>query len=633
MKPILALVALLLAAGSALAAPAYQEPPFFADAVKKGDLPPVGERLPENPAVAEFQWPGQTPGQYGGELTTLFSTAKDIKYMVTYGYAELVAYDSHYRLVPNLLESFDVQDGRIFTFHLRKGMKWSTGTPFTTEDFRFYWEDVATNTDLNPLGPPLEFLVNGELPKVEVLDATTIRYSWSKPNPSFLPNLALEPNFFIYQPSKFLKKLHAKYADKAELDAAVKDASARNWAALFNRKANQYRNDNPKLPTLGPWVLKTKPPADRFVFERNPYYFRVDAQGRQLPYIDKVIGSVADGKLIPAKAGAGESMLQGLKLRYADYTFLKDAEKTGGHQVLLWKTGNGSNFALYPNLSVADPVWRKLVRDVRFRRALSLGINRHEINQGIFVGLAREGANTVLSESALYRPEFQSAYAQYDPDAANKLLDELGLTQRDGEDFRLLPDGRPLSILVDTANQIPEESDVLELIRDSWAGIGVRLFTKPFDAEVFRERIFSGETVMSVWTGLDNGLPTAESSPQDLAPVNQANGLQWPKWGQYYESKGKAGEAPDLPEAKELMTLLDSWNAASSAEERTQIWEKMLGIYTDQVFTIGTVAAVPQPIVVSKRLHNMPAEEIWSFSPGEFFGIYRPDIFWLDPAP
>ena len=240
---------------------------------------------------------------------------------------------------------------------------------------------------------------------------------------------------------------------------------------------------------------------------------------------------------------------------------------------------------------------------------------------------------TVLPESALYRPEFQNAYAQYDPDAANKLLDEIGLTNRDGEDFRLLPDGRPLSILVDTANQIPEESDVLELLRDSWAAIGVRLYTKPFDAEVFRERIFSGQSLMSVWTGLDNGLPTAESSPQDLAPVNQAVGLQWPKWGQYYESKGKAGEAPDMPEAKELMTLLDSWNMASSDDERTQIWEKMLGIWGDQVFTIGTVAAVPQPIVVSNRLHNVPAEAMWSFSPGEFFGIYRPDVFWLDPAP
>jgi peptide/nickel transport system substrate-binding protein len=633
MKPVLALVALLLASGSALAAPTYQEPPFLADSVKKGDLPPVGERLPQAPAVAEMQWPGQTPGQYGGDLTTLMSSVKDIKYLVTYGYAELVAYDSHYRLVPNVLESFDVDGEKVFTFHLRKGMKWSTGTPFTTEDFRFYWEDVATNKDLNPLGPPVEFVVNGELPKVEILDKTTIRYSWSKPNPAFLPSLALEPNFFIYEPSKYLKKFHSKYAEPDALAAAVKDAGARNWAALFNRKSNQYRNDSPSLPTLEPWVLKTKPPADRFVFERNPYYFRVDAQGHQLPYIDRVLCTIADGKLIPAKTGAGESMLQALKLRFADYTFLKDAEKKGGFRVLLWKTGSGSSFALYPNLTAKDPVWRQLMRDVRFRRALSLGIDRQEINQGIFGGLAQDGANTVLPESPLYRPAFQKAYAEFDVDAANKLLDEIGLTKRDGDDFRLLPDGRPLSIMVETANQIPEESDVLELIRDSWAQLGIRLFTKPFEQEVFRGRIFNGDAIMSVWTGLDNGLPTADSSPADLAPANQYVGLQWSKWGQYYESHGQAGEAPDLPEAKELLALLDRWNASSTTDERTAIWEKMLAIYTDQVFTIGTVATVPQPVVASTRLHNLPQDAIWSFSPGEFFGVYRPDVFWLDPAP
>jgi peptide/nickel transport system substrate-binding protein len=270
---------------------------------------------------------------------------------------------------------------------------------------------------------------------------------------------------------------------------------------------------------------------------------------------------------------------------------------------------------------------------VRFRRALSLGIDRHEINQGIFGGLAREGANSVLSESPLYRPAFQNAYAQFDLDGANKLLDEIGLTKRDGDDFRLLPDGRPLSILVDTANQIPEEADVLELIRDSWAQIGVRLFTKPFEQEVFRRRIFSGESVMSVWAGLDNGLPTADSSPADLAPVNQFIGLQWSRWGEYNESQGKAGEAPDMPEAKELLALFDRWNMASGPEERAQIWEKMLSIYTEQVFTIGTVAAVPQPVVISRRLHNVPSEAIWSFAPGQFFGIYRPDLFWLDRAP
>ncbi len=632
MRPLLCLLLLLLAAGGALAAPpVYQEVPFFEKLVKKGKLPPVGERLPESPAVAAFQWPGQSPGQYGGTLTMLMSSVRDTKYLVTYGYAQLVAYDAQYRLVPNLLESFEVKDGRIFTFHLRKGHKWSDGSPFTTEDFRFYWEDVANNKDLNPAGPPMEFLVQGEAPKVEVIDETTIRYSWSRPNANFLPSLALEPNFFIYQPSRFLKSYHARYADPEKLAAAVKDAGARNWAVLFNRKANQYRNDNPKLPTLGPWMLRTKPPADRFVFERNPYYFRVDAQGHQLPYIDKVVCSLADSKLIPPKVEAGESMLQAMKLRFADYTFLKEGEKSGNYRVFLWKTGNGSNFTLFPNLTASDPVWRKLIRDVRFRRALSLGIDRHEINQVIYYGLAREGANTVLPESPLYRIAFQKAYAQFDPAEANRLLDEVGLTRRDDDGFRLLPDGRPLTIIVDTANQIPEESDVLELIRDSWAEIGVRLFSKLFDQEVFRRRIFSGESIMSVWTGLDNGLPTADSSPAELAPVSQID-LEWPKWGQYYETRGASGEAPDMPQAKELLALLERWNASSGTEERAAIWEKMLSIYTDQVFTIGTVAAVPQPVVVSDRLHNVPEEAVWSFSPGAFFGIYRPDIFWLDPA-
>ena len=562
----------------------------------------------------------------------LMSSAKDTRYLVIYGYALLLAYNAEYHLVPNILESFDVKDGRIFTFHLRNGQRWSDGSPFTTEDFRFWWEDIANNSELSPAGPPSDLVHDGEPAKVEVIDKTTIRYSWSTPNANFLPRLALRPDLFIYSPSKYLKTLHKKYADPDKLAAAMKDADARSWAQLFNHKNNPYKNDNPKLPTLGPWVLKTEPPADRFVFERNPYYFRVDPQGHQLPYIDKVVFSVADGKLIPAKAGAGESMLQAKDVQFADYTFLKEGEKSGGYRVVLWKTGNGSSFALFPNLTAADPVWRKLMRDMRFRRALSLAINRHEINQVIYNGLAREGANTVLSESPLYKPQFQQAYAAFDVAAANDLIDEVGLTQRDGNGFRLLPDGRSLTIIVDTAGQVPEELDVLELIRDSWADVGVHLFTKPFVRDVFRNRVFAGDSIMSVWTGLENGLPTAQFSPSELVPVDQ-NDLEWPKWGQYYETRGKSGEAPDMPEPKRLMALLDQWNAATDDAARADVWEKMLSIYTDQVYTIGTVAAVPQPVVVSSRLHNVPQEAIWSFVPGAFFGIYRPDLFWLDPAP
>ena len=296
-----------------------------------------------------------------------------------------------------------------------------------------------------------------------------------------------------------------------------------------------------------------------------------------------------------------------------------------------WHDGRGSAFVLFPNLNVSDPAWRALNRDPRFRRALSLGIDRHEINEVVYYGLGKEGGNTVLPQSELYKPEFRAAYADHDPKAANALLDAIGLTKRDSEGFRLLPDGRPLTIIVDLAGQIAEEPDVMELVGDQWRAIGVRLFTKPSALDVFRNRIFAGESLMSVWTGFDDGIATADSMPDELAPVLQQD-YQWPKWGQYYETRGMSGEPPDLPEAKELLGLMDKWRAAGDTASRRAVWERMLQIYADQVFTIGIVSDVPQPVVVSRRLHNVPEQAIYAFDPGAYFGIYHPDLFWLEPG-
>jgi peptide/nickel transport system substrate-binding protein len=627
----LLLCALALVAGAGQAR-AFEEAPMLAKKVAKGELPPVEQRLPANPGVEGYDWPGQGPGKYGGEMDMLTSTSKDGKVMVWYGYARLVRYDSHYQLVPDILESFDVQDGRIFTFHLRKGHKWSDGTPFTSEDFRYYWDDVANDTDLSPVGPPPQMLVDGVPPTFEVLDETTVRYTWSKPNAAFLPALANAAPLFIYRPSRYLKQFHQKYADPGKLKKLVAKSGQRSWAALHNKLDNMGKNDNPKLPTLDPWISVTKLPADRLEFIRNPYFFRVDPQGRQLPYIDKVALQVTDSKLIAPKAGAGEATLQARGLRFEDYTFLKDGEDAGGYRVFLWHDGRGSAFALYPNLNTADPVWRALNRDVRFRRALSLGIDRHEINQVIYYGLAKEGGDTVLPQSALFKPAFPAAYAAHDPKAANALLDEIGLTKRDSEGFRLLPDGRPLTIIVDLAGQIAEEADVMELIGDEWRDIGIRVFTKPSALDVFRNRIFSGESMMSVWTGFDDGIPTADTMPEDLAPVVQAD-LQWPKWGQYFETHGMSGEPPDQPEAKQLMDLMNAWRAAGDSASRREVWERMLQLYADQVYSIGIVADVPQPVVVSRRLHNVPEMATYTFDPGAYFGIYHPDLFWLEPGP
>jgi peptide/nickel transport system substrate-binding protein len=621
---------LILAAWSAQALE-LKETPMFAAAVKAGKLPPVARRVPETPRLYQPDGKRYTLGRQGGSLHILMARPRDTRLMVVYGYARLVKYNEKYELIPDLLESYEVEDGRIFTFHLRKGHRWSDGHPFTTEDFRYYWEDVANNKKLSILGPPQTLLVYGEKPKVDIIDKWTIRYSWSKPNPFFLPALANATALFIYRPAHYLKQFHARYVEHEKLRALAKKILRRtNWASLHHYMDRMYKFDNPDLPTLQPWMIRTKPPAERFLFTRNPYYHRVDANGRQLPYIDRVVMVLAAPKIIPVKTGAGESDLQARYLPSDKYAFLTQGAARHDFKVNMWRTAAGSHIAFYPNLNVDDKVWRKVIRDVRFRRALSLAINRHEINEVLYFGFAIEGANAVLPASPLFKKKYQQAWARYDIKAANKLLDEMGLTKRNSQGYRLLPDGREMEILVEITGENGEHGDVLSLVEDTWRKIGIRLFRKVYRREVLRRRVFAGETMMSIWSGLENGLPTPDMSPDELAPTHQIE-LEWPKWGQYRETGGKVGQKIDMPMPRKLYELNDAWERAKTGEERRRIWHQMLTIYTDQVFTIGTVAGVEQPVVVSGRLHNVPKIGVYNWDPGAHFGIYEPDRFWLEP--
>jgi len=628
-RPLMLMLAAIFAVSTAHGVD-YVETPSLVDQVAAGELPPVAERLPLDPAVVTFDRPDMFPGEHGGELRILMGKSKDIRMMMVYGYARLVGYNQALELEPDLLRDIEVEDSRIFTLHLREGHKWSDGHPFTSEDFRYYWEDIANDSELSPFGPPKLLLVKGDPPTVEILDEVTVRYTWARPNPNFLPALAGARPLFIYRPAHYLKQFHGKYTPVESIQAIIDRTGTRNWAGLHHRMDHPYKSDNPDLPVLQPWKDITPPPADRFLFERNPFYHRVDINGLQLPYIDRVVVNIADNKLVPAKAGAGDTDLQGRYLRFDNYTFLKASEERNDYQVRLWRTARGSQIALYPNLNVTDPVWRELVRDVRFRRALSLAIDRVEINEVVYYGLAHEAANMVLPESPLFREEYRDAWAQFDLAEANRLLDEIGLTERNKRGLRLLPDGRPMELVIETAGESTEETDVLELIHDSWVKIGVKPFAKPSQREVFRNRIFSGDAVMSIWSGLDNGIPTPEMVPVEFAPTSQVH-LQWPQWGQNYETGGEAGEPPDLPEAQRLMSLYVAWEQAESAEQREAIWHEMLSIFADQVYTIGVVSGVRQPVVVSNDLHNVPVEGIYSWDPGAYFGIYHPDTFWLGP--
>ncbi len=604
------------------------ETPELAGRVANGELPPVGERIPEIPAVAAMIGDA-VPGVHGGQLRLLFGRAKDIRLMVVYGYARLIGFDRRYNLVPDILRDVDVEDGRIFTLHLRPGHRWSDGQPFTAEDFRFYWEDFANNEEVSAAGPPSIMMAGGEAPVFDVIDEYTVRYSWSRPNPHFLPALAGARPLFIYRPAHYLKQFHARYRNEEELAALVEEEGQRNWVALLFNKGRQYRTENPDMPSLQPWTITTPPPADRFIFKRNPFYHRIDPEGRQLPYIDEVAVTIASAKLIPAKAGSGEVDLQARSLSFSDYTFLKQGEKNNDFNVRLWRTAKGAKVALYPNMNTTDETWRTLFREANFRRALSLGVNRYELNQVIYYGLALEANNTVLPASPLYREEYAKKWANFDPDRANALLDGLGLTARDGDGLRLLPDGRPMEIIIETAGEDTEQTDVLQLVHDSWRELGIKIYSKPLQREVLRNRIFTGTTLMSVWSGLENGVPTASMPPSELAPTDQQQ-LQWPKWGQFYQSGGAAGKPIDMAIPRQLATLNEAWTLATEDDVRAAIWHEMLGIHADQIYTIGLISGVRQPVVVANDLRNVPEDGIYNWDPGAHFGIYEIDTFWFD---
>ena len=279
---------------------------------------------------------------------------------------------------------------------------------------------------------------------------------------------------------------------------------------------------------------------------RNPYFHRVDSAGRQLPYIDRVIVGITDDKLIPAKTGAGDVDLQARYLRFDNYTFLKQAREA--QPVSRAAVGEGARLA---DRALSEPQRRgSRVAQADARRALPpRAVARHQParNQRGRLLRARPRSRATRCCSAARcsgrnsAPRGRSSTSK----AANALLDAIGLTKRDADGLRLLPDGRPMELIIDTSGESTEETDVLELIRDSWRKLGIAMFSRPSQREVFRKRVFSGKSMMSVWSGLSNGIPTPEMSPRELAPTAQEQ-LQWPMWGQYYETEPQGRRGADV---------------------------------------------------------------------------------------
>ncbi len=608
---------------------ASTESPLFLPEVDAGNLPPMAARLPKNPRVVPLSAMGRRTGRHGGTVRTLVGGQRDIRLMPINGYSRLVGYDENLNLLPDILASVTIEEDRIYTFTLREGHRWSDGSPFTAEDFRYCWDDVINDIELYRGGPPVDLKADGVVARFEVLDPLTVRYSWDVPMPDFLPQLAAPAPLLLALPAAYMRQFHARHQDEAALAALIEKYRVDDWQGLHTKMSRQNRPENPDLPTLEPWRPRTAPPAEQFVFERNPYFHRVDEAGNQLPYIDRMVLNVSSAEIISAKTATGESDLQSVGITFNDYTLLKNSESLYPQKVALWRRTQGSSVALLPNLTCRDEVWRGLFRDVRVRRALSVAIDRTEINKVIFFGLGRESADTVLPESPLFKPEYAAAWAQHDPELANALLDEAGLGERDPADRRLLPDGRLAGIVVETAGESTLETDVLELIRDHYRMVGLPIYVRTSQRDIFRSRALAGDVLLAVWAGLDNAVPTPDMAPTQLAPTAEDQ-LQWPLWGLHYMSAETQGTPPELEAAAELVRLLKDWRRTSSTAARTEIWTRMLEIRAEQVFTIGTVNSALQPVVRSLRLQNVPDEALYGFEPTSYLGAYMPDTFFYE---
>lgn len=626
-------------AAPAAAAPAgppstYNEAPMLAERVQAGQLPSVDERLPEEPMVIT---PLQEIGQYGGTVQAVSDSAGrygwDARVFVSEREYLLKLDSTCLGIVPNLASSWEMsEDAKTMTLHLRQGVKWSDGEPWGADDIMFWYEDVLLNDDLTPV-KPYNWTWDGELMKMEKIDDHTIVLHFPRPHP-LAAALHARGFFTAHHPKHYLKDFHPNYVDQAELDQLAKDAGFDFWYQLFAKKAFPDERDEPLHPTLYAFLFAEKG-VDQVVGERNPYYWKVDPEGNQLPYIDRVVGTaVANREVGTAKILGGEVDFGGWLSTTDNLPLYQENAEQGQYRVLVWKSVWGAEAGFGPNQTYdKDTVLRDIFRDVRFRRALSLGMDRDEINQVLYFGLATPRQLTVLPTSRYFEPEFAESYVQMDVAEANRLLDEMGLDQRDSENFRLRPDGQRLTWQIDypEAGERPREV-VAQLVLEQWReNLGIEATLKGYTGELMETRIRANDVQMNLGD-CDNAMDIMFTlTPYWSVPMNWGWEWSWnSQWGLWYQTNGEQGEEPPQ-QMKDLLTTWEQMKSTLDEDERTQLGKEILKQQAENLWTIGTVGMAPVPIIAATNLRNVPEEQLWGWDC--FFGQVFDSVTWYLQPP
>jgi peptide/nickel transport system substrate-binding protein len=595
-----------------------REAPMLAERVRAGELPPVEERLPEEPLVVE---PVERPGVYGGEWASAMTGPSDAAWLqrIT-GYETLTRWDLAFEsVIPNVAREITVEDdGRAYVIHLRRGMRWSDGAPFTADDVVFAYDSVLGDPDLFPGGRPDLYKVRGEAGTIEKVDDHTVRFEFVAPNGLFLENLAtLYAADLTKYPRHYFERFHAKHNPDAP--KLAEEEGHEHWATLFQAKSDVW--SNPEHPVLYPWVpVRVFGEGSRLIYERNPYYWKVDPEGRQLPYIDRLVIAVIDNpETMTLRATSGEIDMQDRTINTpANKPVLARARESGDFRFFDEVPTNCVTFAIALNLNHRDPVKRQIFRNRDFRVGLSHAINRQEIIDVVYLRQGEPYQVAPRPDSPFYDEEMAKQYTEYDTDLANEYLDRAGLTERDSAGFRLGPDGRRITIAVEHIGGPSSQTDPLELVRAYWREVGIEMLNRPEDRALFEERRRANAHDATAWGAEGGGkleplLRTDWFFPSRFESINYA-----PLWMQWYETNGQAGERP--PElVRRQMELYRRVRETVDPKQRDELMRQVLRLAKEFFYHIGISLAPPSYGIVKNDFHNvpeeMPASFIWP-SPG-----------------
>ena len=597
--------------GMGQSALAYQEAPMLHEKVMAGTLPPVEQRLPEEPEIVT---PLERVGVYGGTIhRALVGASGDhntiLRFIAPQG---LVRWTPDYSdIIPNLATSWEISDDvREYTFHLRRGLKWSDGEPFTTADIMFYVDDILNSGEYYP-SLPIQFVSSDGTPmQAEATDDHTITFKFAQPNGMFLYDLASP---YGVPPVLWAKHYCSQFVPKynPDVDKLMAEYSQPNWVDLYNfrcgKREKQDRWYNPEKPTLEPWTIKEPyfGSAQRVVLERNPYFWQVDTDGNQLPYVDRVEYQVLQNAEAAVLAAiGGEIDMQQIHLDDISNrpVLLENAEK-GHYRVFETEPTASSEVIIWPNLTHRDPKVRALLGDKEFRGALSLAIDRQEIIDLVLLGQGEPWQLGPPEGHPLYNAQLAHQHTGFDPDKANALLDGLGYDKRGGDGYRLDRDGGKITLLSEYNSKFSMHGDVLQLVARAWRAVGIDVRIEAVDNNFFQARNANWEHMIQISATNGGGLDPIWR-PTDYVPLEDDSRFGV-AWAFYHLTDGQKGEKPPTDVAARLEAY-EKVRQAAPGEEQRELMAKVLQMAADAFEVWGISTPVNGQGVVKEGLHNVP---------------------------